>query len=484
MRTNKLVWLGLGTLVLMSVIVVINKSNDTQTLAQTESDTPKKNQAHVKAMPNSVEGDTVVESLSEVQARYSQTNDTVKRQQETIESLTSRLKELEASQGRADNGDNPIDKIASQLSNVTGQMSQLSKQFATQTEQLQTTSANGYSFTDSDLGWGEGQTDPSSRSNPYKRPSSNPGPGASPSLTNRLSGYVSVVPIIKNAAQDSLNQINEATEQATGKSLTGLKPKKAADVKPVYTIPSGATLMDNVAMTALIGRVPVGDKLKDPFPVKIIVGNDNLATNGIKIPGLKGIIFQGIASGNWNLSCVSVHLTQATYTFNDGRIQHMLGEDVGNRGGSQSNNPIGDETVSGAIGYVTDKFGVPCISGQRVTDAHKQIAALGLLGAGAGYFEGQRDTEVTNIVGDQRTSSAVTGDNMKYTYNNMAANGMNSIVDFYKDRFRDTFDAIVSPPGAKMTLHIQKDLLIDYDPNARKVAYSQFETGEFAHALD
>ncbi|MGL4667651.1 MAG: TIGR03752 family integrating conjugative element protein, partial [Saezia sp.] len=48
---------------------------------------------------------------------------------------------------------------------------------------------------------------------------------------------------------------------------------KANTVKPVYTIPANATLMGSVAMTALIGRVPVDGTVNDPYPFKVLVGS-------------------------------------------------------------------------------------------------------------------------------------------------------------------------------------------------------------------
>ena len=47
-------------------------------------------------------------------------------------------------------------------------------------------------------------------------------------------------------------------------------------------------------MTAMIGRVPVGGRVGDRFPVKVILGDDTLSANGHRIPGLKGIVFSGL----------------------------------------------------------------------------------------------------------------------------------------------------------------------------------------------
>ncbi len=54
--------------------------------------------------------------------------------------------------------------------------------------------------------------------------------------------------------------------------------------KPVYTVPSNSTLMGSIAMTALIGRVPIDGTVNDPYPFKVLIGPDNLTANGIDIP--------------------------------------------------------------------------------------------------------------------------------------------------------------------------------------------------------
>ena len=71
--------------------------------------------------------------------------------------------------------------------------------------------------------------------------------------------------------------------------------------EPVYTVPRNSTLVGSTGMTALIGRIPVKGNVDDPYPFKVIVGSDNLAANGLDMPGLDGMIFTGHAIGDWDL---------------------------------------------------------------------------------------------------------------------------------------------------------------------------------------
>src|SRR5690606_11268554 len=102
--------------------------------------------------------------------------------------------------------------------------------------------------------------------------------------------------------------------RSTGELGSSLSKKVMGTTTPNYTIPARATGFDAVALTALIGRVPVSGSVVDPFPVKLVLGQDNLAANGHHIPGLDGIILDGIAQGDWTLGCVSVKLTDRKST--------------------------------------------------------------------------------------------------------------------------------------------------------------------------
>ncbi len=120
----------------------------------------------------------------------------------------------------------------------------------------------------------------------------------------------------------AFNQWGSPDSGTTGSGLGG---ELFGESTPLATIPARSTLFDATAMTALIGRVPVSGQVVDPFPVKVIVGDDNLAANGHHIPGLRGIIFDGTARGDWTMGCVSVSLMGATYVFEDGTISHLNG---------------------------------------------------------------------------------------------------------------------------------------------------------------
>ena len=106
------------------------------------------------------------------------------------------------------------------------------------------------------------------------------------------------------AAIANENSLLQRVGQSTGGALastreqTGKLAQELNSVRPVYTVPRNATLIGSTAMTALVGRVPVQGQVRDPMPFKVITGADNLAANGLTVPGVQGMVWSGTAIGD------------------------------------------------------------------------------------------------------------------------------------------------------------------------------------------
>ena len=59
------------------------------------------------------------------------------------------------------------------------------------------------------------------------------------------------------------------------------------------------------------------------MPFKIITGADNLAANGLTVPGVQGMVWSGTAVGDWTLACVTGRLDSVTFVFDDGTIRTL-----------------------------------------------------------------------------------------------------------------------------------------------------------------
>ena len=238
----------------------------------------------------------------------------------------------------------------------------------------------------------------------------------------------------------------------------------------VYTIPDNATLFGSVSITALLGRIPVSGQVVDPYPFKLVVGEDNVSSNGISIPGLSGITMSGMARGDWTLSCVSGHVNSMTFTFQDGTIVTHP------EPGTQTAEPLA---------WFSDRYGIPCVTGKRVTNAPSYLAQrVGLTAAGA-YAQAKADSEFTtsiNALGGQ--TRGLTGDPMTVAKNEAISSGLGEVGDWLDARQSDSFDAIYVEPGTELVIHISEQLNIDYDPEGRKVNhYANFDRRS-EHYLD
>ncbi|WP_313303882.1 TIGR03752 family integrating conjugative element protein, partial [Stutzerimonas balearica] len=185
------------------------------------------------------------------------------------------------------------------------------------------------------------------------------------------------LPLSFGPAQKSLSAAVESVADVGSRAV-------GASTKAVYTVPSNSTLMGSIAMTALIGRVPIDGTVNDPYPFKVLIGPDNLTANGIDIPDVAGAVVSGTASGDWTLSCVRGQIRSVTFVFQDGTIR-TVPEDSSKGGSSGGNAGHNGASIQGGLGWISDPYGIPCVSGERRSNAQQYLGSQALItAAGAG----------------------------------------------------------------------------------------------------
>ncbi len=267
-------------------------------------------------------------------------------------------------------------------------------------------------------------------------------------------------------AQRTLETTTQTVANA-GERAAGAKTAKA-----VYTVPTNSTLMGSVAMTALIGRVPIDGTVNDPYPFKVLVGTDNLTANGIDIPDVAGAVLSGTASGDWTLSCVRGQVRSITFVFHDGTIR-TIPED---RDGYQQQN-----AQSGGLGWISDPYGVPCVSGERRSNAQQYLGSQALItAAGAGMASLiKSDSGQMSYVGSNGSIGTV-GITGQEAVGRILSGGVQEMSNWVNKLYGQAFAAVYVQPGAKVAVHLEKPLAIDFDPEGRKVDH---RIGE-SHALE
>jgi len=264
--------------------------------------------------------------------------------------------------------------------------------------------------------------------------------------------------LLRRVGQSTDGALTSVTEK-TGNLTQTLKP-----VHPVYTVPRNATLIGSTAMTALVGRVPVRGQVRDPMPFKVITGADNLAANGLTVPGVQGMVWSGTAIGDWTLSCVTGRLDSITFIFDDGTIRTISGDDRGGQTGG-TNRPLG---------WISDQQGIPCISGERKTNAPAFLSQrIGVMAVQAAA-DAAAAAETTSVVSDTgAATNNVTGDTGTYVLGKTIAGGTDEVAKWLLERQSQSFDAVFVPAGTRLAIHVDRELTIDLDLKGRKLNHAK-----------
>ena len=264
------------------------------------------------------------------------------------------------------------------------------------------------------------------------------------------------------------NSLLHRVGQSTGGALasaseeTGKITQKISTVHPVYTVPRNATLIGSTAMTALVGRVPVQGQVRDPMPFKVITGADNLAANGLTVPGVQGMVWSGTAIGDWTLSCVTGRLDSVTFVFEDGTIRTISGDQQGAQGGGAAK----------PLGWISDEQGIPCITGERKTNAPAFLSQRIGVTAIQAAAEAAANAQTTSVVSNAGSvTSSVTGDTGRFVLGKTISSGSDEVSKWLLERMSQSFDAVFVPAGVRIAIHVDRELPIDFDTTGRKLTH-------------
>lgn len=463
-NTTKIIF---GLIAFVLLIIVINTSNKPN---ENTGNTTTNGQG---TGTNDVTGDNVEETLNKVSSQYVAQQQKTQALEQQLAAVQAQLKERNATED-PEAGSRLKQIVEDEISKLRDDFGQLhhdvtgnqppTLESSDQPSDTQrstspinpTTARSGYIVNGGDLaglGWDNS--------------SSNQDPDQAQRLRSRLPGYATIVPLSDKTPESLAGATQAIPTVDSSTSTQSFGNDTQQEVKPYRTIPARSTLLRAKAVTALVGRIPVSGRIEDPYPVKVIVGSQNLAASGHRIHGLQGIIFDGTAKGDWTLSCISVDIIGGTFIFDDGRIQQLTrnnGESIESATASQSQ----------SIGYISNPHGLPCIRGKRFTNAYEQAGFLALLNYGSSRFNARAQNETTNVVSGTTgtTTSSVTGDNTAFETNSAVASSIAGVRDIQEARAQNGIDVIAAPAGRELAIHITHDLYIDYDPNARRLHYA------------
>jgi integrating conjugative element protein (TIGR03752 family) len=106
----------------------------------------------------------------------------------------------------------------------------------------------------------------------------------------------------------------------------------------------------------------------------------------------------GTAAGDWTLSCVRGQVESITFVFSDGTVRTVPQPQVVSRNRS-STQTSDTEKIRGGLGYISDPYGIPCIAGERRSNAQQYLGSQSLItAAGAGFAAAGSEQTNTSFI--------------------------------------------------------------------------------------
>ncbi|MBL1638880.1 TIGR03752 family integrating conjugative element protein, partial [Klebsiella pneumoniae] len=125
----------------------------------------------------------------------------------------------------------------------------------------------------------------------------------------------------------------------------------------------------------------------------------------------------------------------------------------------------------GSIGWLSDEHGVPCLAGERKSNASTYLPTLFALSGATAAAEAMAEGEMTSSTEGTDVTRTLTGDAGTYALGKAVSGGMQETTNWVRQRYGQTFDAIYVPPGLRVAVHITRQLPIDYEEQGRRVKY-------------
>jgi len=254
------------------------------------------------------------------------------------------------------------------------------------------------------------------------------------------------------------------------------------DIGPRFTLPDLSMMTGAVSLTSIVGRVFSDEEITDPWPFKTMIGRDNMTASFHDLPAeIDGMLYEGYGVGDWTLSCVRGWVTVASFVFDDGTVVPAYADSPGTREKEHRLNPD-------AIGYLSDRYGNPCVSGERVTNAAGFLASRTVAAAATGYARALNAgneivQESIGADGTVSTVSRVIDASANFAARDAYAAAFSEGAQWIKERQAQSFDAVYVPSGTEVVVNLQAELRLDKRPDARTLSYSAVKEARH-HGLD
>lgn len=275
-------------------------------------------------------------------------------------------------------------------------------------------------------------------------------------------GQESVEWVLPADSEDSNGLFDEFLSKKDELNFTeSSEEKKENNFVQYATLDKEAILYDAVLLTDLVGVTAYSGAVTSPYYFKLELGRDNIMTSGINLPHVAQMRMSGYAVGEWSKSCVAGTITSATFVFDDGTIHS-----VGSTGGAQGQ----------GIGYISDPYGSPCITGEKYSDLMEYASVNGGLSALAAIGEGLSSAQFDTLDSASGLQQAFTGSQGELAVGEGLSGASTAFSNVIAKRYENTRDLVIANSGQYVVVQLTQQLAIDYDPNGRKILNENFES--------
>lgn len=476
MKTSGLLkWLSIPTvLILVYVTIKLFSSSPNDSGADSESDSPRLTLEESKDL--GVDGDTPKDTIATLVGQVKQLRSELKQSKDESVKARAENDRLRLRDGTIDQRiQNALraerERWAREQDNLTvqeGDNDSKVKDLQRRLGELSKSSA------DADLPVGLGFEEKESSSSAVILKWIEPAGPRNASAKNRHTAREQSLPMTIGEAMDKVGDAASSSAESVAEAANARIP--GISRIPVFTAPENATLLHSVAMTAMIGRIPIDGTVNDPYPFTVLVGADNLLANGFELPQLEGAVMRGTASGDWTLSCVRGQIRSVTFIFEDGTVRTIPSDN--GREGSEGR-PQNRES----LGWISDSYGIPCISGERRSNAQQYLTTQALVtaaGAAAASMIDSKNGDYSFVRGRDGTTIGTVGISGQEALDRVLANGVQDTSQWVNRLYGQAYASVYVKPGAEVAVHLDRPLYIDFNPKGRKVIHE----GEVAHAVD
>jgi integrating conjugative element protein (TIGR03752 family) len=123
------------------------------------------------------------------------------------------------------------------------------------------------------------------------------------------------------------------------------------------------------------------------------------------------------------------------------------------------------------LGWISDPYGIPCVTGERRSNAEQYLGTQALItaaGAGAASLIPTGKNPIA-VVGNTNGGLGTVGISSDEALNRVLASGVQDMSQWVNKLYGQAFAAVYVEPGAAVAVHLEQPLQIDYDVKGRRV---------------